>query len=763
MELVTFLHIIIESGFAMLCILAAIYIHLYDRGKSRVERVMICGLIINAVINIMDSLAYFYHGDTTTVGFFMVRISNFAVFAGVFVLLAFGNKLLDSILEEKGAGHDKTLRNIAYCLSAAGVVIISVLSPFGLIYNFDEQNVYHRGRLFVIVLLIVVPVIAAVLLRIIKERSSLMKAEFRGLMLFYLLPAAGAMAQVLHYGISLSNIANSISMLIMAAVIFRRIISEVSIRRSFILSGEGIDRVSADVNRFLEETGTERQNRIRIRLTVEEALLNIWHRFGELNMVKVTTGVKLGRPSIRIDHEGEPFNPFSKTKVVREDWSSGLLASAGISPAYSYRHGINTIKINLSRMSVNPVITVFIAIMFGIISGWVAKGALSESDALFLHYELLTPVYDLWNNILYSVSAPAMFIIVMSTMLDTREVSEQGGNAGVITGRYFVISLAVGAFTVLSAVVITGRHMHFNIFSRYAAADLLKKLFSIIPENMLDPFKEFNTAQLILMGIIFAYAVMAVGQQAGGIVSLIHQLNMVSMQLAQWIATLMPGFMVFLTAQLVLGNNTQLLFSILKVVPFAVAVSILTMAMALLYISHKAQVSPALLLKKLWPSFALTLRTGQVAGSYALAEKTCIKDFGIQKIFTQRVLPLGLVLYMPSSMVGMVSFVIYAAFRSGITITPVWTLTVIVFALILLVAAPPIPGVNLLSYIVIMGQLGIGKEYVLVAMIFDIVFDLFGSAANQMMLQLDMILQARQVGLINFDVLRKGSGAQGAR
>jgi Na+/H+-dicarboxylate symporter len=167
------------------------------------------------------------------------------------------------------------------------------------------------------------------------------------------------------------------------------------------------------------------------------------------------------------------------------------------------------------------------------------------------------------------------------------------------------------------------------------------------------------------------------------------------------------------------------------------------------------KVYPGMLLKKVWPPFIRTIWTGHVSDSYALAEKICIKDLGIQKIYTQRVLPLGLVLYMPSSMVGMISFIMYSAFRSGISITPVWILTAIVFALILLVAAPPIPGVNLLSYVVIIGQLGIGKEYVLAAIIFDIIFDSIGAASNQLLLQLDMLLQAEHAGLLNHKTLEK--------
>ena len=753
MNLITFLHIILESGFALFCLLAVLSIRMYDTGSRRATKVIIASLLTNAVINGADSLAYVYRGDPTDIGYFMVRISNFAVFTGMFVLLALGNRLLDTLLEERGAGEDKRQRNAVYAMCGAGVGIVVLSAFFGFLYSFDDQNVYHRGILSPVIPAIAATAIIILLIRTVNERETLPENEFRALICIWVLPVMGMAAQTVYYGISLANICNSIAIIIMTIVYIREIINDISVRRSFILNGESVERVSEDLEAFLKGTGTERQNRIRIRFTVEEALLSIWQRFGELNMVKVIASVRFGRPSIRIEHTGDAFNPFSKTKSSVEDWSRGLLSSAGISPMYSYSHGTNIMKIPMRRMSVNPVIVVIFTIIFGIVTGSVALVALSEGDAGYVTEGLLMPVYDLWNNILYSVSAPAMLIIVMSTMLDTREVSEQGGNAGIITGRYFIISLVLGVITIVAAVLLSGHDFTYNGFSRNTLSDLLRGLFSVIPENMLDPIRDFNTAQLILMGIIFAYATMAVGQQAAGIVSLIHQLNLVSTQLAQWIAGLMPAFTVFLTAQLVISHNAQLLTLLLLVIPFSIIVSVVIIAVVLLLVSRRFGVSARLLLEKLWPSFIITLKNGLDADSYALSEKCCIKSLGIQKIFTQRVLPLGLVLYMPASIVGMISFVIFAALRSGIMITPVWILNAIVFALILLVAAPPIPGVNLLSYVVIIGQLGIGKEYVIAAIIFDILFGAFGNAANQMMLQLDMILQAEHMGLLNRNAL----------
>lgn len=749
MDLTTFLHVIFESGFGLFCILAAIHLQLYGFVGDKTRRIITTALLINAVINFSDALAYCYRGNTGPAGFYMVRISNFLVFAGMFALIAAGSMLLGAALEEAGAKEDGKLSRCTYGICAAGIVMLAASRVFGFLYYFDEQNRYHRGSGYILLPLIALAGIALLIVRTVRARASLSKGKYAAFMIFWLLPVVGAVAQIFYYGISLANIANSISIILMLAIHLREAVRELAIKKNFILSGESIESISGELDGFLKKVGTEKQNRIRVRFTMEEALLNTWQHFGDPTMVKVTAGIRFGRPSVRIDHAGEAFNPFSKTGVADVDWSTRMLSSAGLSPTYSYTHGNNTMKLSLGRLQVNPVITLLIAILLGLISGNIAMAALAPQDVAFVTGEILVPIYELWNRILFSVSAPAMLIIVMSTMLDTREVSEQGGNSGRIVGRYFIVSLIVGLVPIGLVSQINRGAFSSESFTRDTFAELMQKFFSIVPENLLDPFRDFNTAQLIMMGIVLAYALMAVGQEANGLASFIRQLNLISTQLAQWIATIMPVFTIFLTAQLVLENNAGLLAGVAIVIPFALAVSTVVGAIILLYVCARMNVDAGVILKKLWPSFWLTFRTGQMDEAYALAESCCRKELGIQKILTQRLMPLGLVLYMPMSMIGMISFVLYAAGRSGIQITPVWMITAIVFALILLVAAPPIPGINLLSYVVIIGQLDLGNEYIIAAMIFDLIFSLFASAANQMMLQLDLILQADRVGLLN--------------
>ena len=100
-------------------------------------------------------------------------------------------------------------------------------------------------------------------------------------------------------------------------------------------------------------------------------------------------------------------------------------------------------------------------------------------------------------------------------------------------------------------------------------------------------------------------------------------------------------------------------------------------------------------------------------------------------------------------------FTMYSAAKYSLSISPGWLIIAVVLSVVLFVATPPVPGANLLAYIIIFGQLGIPGKALIDAMIFDILFGIFASAANQTVLQMDLIIQADKIGLLDLKKLRK--------
>lgn len=198
-----------------------------------------------------------------------------------------------------------------------------------------------------------------------------------------------------------------------------------------------------------------------------------------------------------------------------------------------------------------------------------------------------------------------------------------------------------------------------------------------------------------------------------------------------------------------------MLVDIWKYLILSLAISFLYILVAALYVSGKKQTRVSVLLKKVWHPFALTLRSGSLNSSFGQSEQCCIQKLGINREFTVISMPQGLVLFMPISVIGTLLFTIYAARLYGVQTSVLWYITAAVLAVLLFVATPPVPGANLLAYIVIFDQLGIPEAALIDAMVFDIIFGLFAAGANQMMLQFELILQADKIGLLDRECLQK--------
>ena len=91
-----------EIWSAVFCAILAISV-LGTVNINRAKAKWVIGLLVtNVILNIMESLAYFYRGNTSTVGFYMVRISNFTVLFCNMVLFIFMANYLFAVIEEGG-------------------------------------------------------------------------------------------------------------------------------------------------------------------------------------------------------------------------------------------------------------------------------------------------------------------------------------------------------------------------------------------------------------------------------------------------------------------------------------------------------------------------------------------------------------------------------------------------------------------------------------------------------------------------------------
>lgn len=525
--------------------------------------------------------------------------------------------------------------------------------------------------------------------------------------------------------------------------------------RTFSLSGADIDFFSDWLGDVQAGLGVERHNRTRVRVLMEEILLRMRERFGEDVPVEASIDRHLGRPRLRVVIACEPYNPLGRVEKELGDWESSLCTTIGLTPQYSYDGSGNVLKLVLPLPGMNPVIRIAIAIALGLLFGLAGTAIMPAGMRQVITNVVLKPTYDMWNRTLNAVSGPIIFLTVVTTMLNTRRIDERGGNSVRVIIGYFVLSFAVVTTALVCAVPLFRLDHTVIQLSAELMYSLLDTLLRVVPSNIFEPFVEANTSQLLFLAFTLGFALIGLGSRVDTIKQLVREANAIGMLFAEWVSWFVPIFTgAFLCLELWQGH-VGILAELWQPLITSLVISVITMGLIILFTSQIGNVSPLLLVHKIWKPFKTALRSGSLDASFGEAQLSCTSLLGIDKNFAKVGLPQGLVLYMPISAVGTIVFTLFVAREEGVQSSSVWYVSAIVMSVVVFVATPPVPGANLLAYVVLFSMLQIPADALLDAMIFDIVFGIFAGAANQAVLQLEMVRQASHFGLLDKEILRK--------
>ena len=531
-------------------------------------------------------------------------------------------------------------------------------------------------------------------------------------------------------------------------------------KAQFDLHPQNIDRLSEWLDARFSAVDVRREDRIRVRFLTEEILLRMQARLGEDAPVEAYFEKSFGRPALHIEIAGEAFNPLNEAGNSLGDWNDALITAVNIDPKYTYSWGKNVLRFVLPGKKINPVLQIAVAIAIGCALGILGALCLPDEARENVTQTLFSPVYDVWIRILNALSGPVIFFMVITTIINTKKITRQGGTKLYVIGRYFLFSLLAAGVTVVCAVPFLGR----GVFAINSPTEILKNtldaLLKIFPNNIFEPFIDSNTPQLLLIAFFIGSAMIVLGNHVSRLKTVVQQINMIGLLLAKWISLLVPFFTCIFLAFEIWQKRTELISQMWKPMLLSFVVTALVLCFASLWLAFRVRMSAQLVFRKLFDPFWSVLKTGSVDNAFDLTERTCTNALGIDRYFAGISLPQGLVLYMPVSSVGVLAFTLFACDVYGLQPNIGTLIGAVVFSVVLFVATPPVPGANLLAYIVLFSWLGIPETALIDAMIFDIVFGLLATAGNLTMLQIETVLQAKRIGLLDMSRLRSEKGVK---
>lgn len=188
------------------CAVITILTYLTRSIGGRKKWTLICMDIGAMLLLVADRCAYLYRGDVSSVGFYMVRISNFLVFLlFLLILFPFNEYLVELFLSDGKIEKIPKRLGATRILILIGAVLLVVSQFTDFYYSFDAINRYQREPGFIVCYIIPLLIFFLQLSVIIQFRSYLNKKIVFSLLLFTILPLVSSIIQLFAYGISLTD------------------------------------------------------------------------------------------------------------------------------------------------------------------------------------------------------------------------------------------------------------------------------------------------------------------------------------------------------------------------------------------------------------------------------------------------------------------------------------------------------------------------------------------------------------------------------
>ncbi len=524
----------------------------------------------------------------------------------------------------------------------------------------------------------------------------------------------------------------------------------------YTLDAKSIDEMAERIESFLKRIGTERSNVIRVKLTFEEALLRWRDHFGEDSEVGLFTGVSFRHPLIRISLTDDPYDPLTNSENAFGYWADSLMDSVSLNPLYSYTNNDNIVSIKLPRPEQNPAKALLLAAVTGIVAGISARLIFPEEQLIGVTEEYFRPVLDALFRILNVAAIPIIFLTVLAAVCGAGTVAERGKNNRKIIARFILLTVILTITGCVISMAAYGIRTEIAAPQGSRLITVFNAVLSVIPTDIMTPFQAGNSPQLIFLAVILGNAILIAGHQAENLVKIVDECNKVILLIADWVSRVTPFFVALLVIFGMWSKGTQeRLAAMWKPVACFAGMTAVMLLVFTIILSYVKKVDVRTVINKVKKPFITAFRNSSVNASYGETYNSCVKKLGISSRLVDYALPLGLVLYQPVATIGLVTFTLFAAKLYGVETPIMWICTLVALSIALEAASPPVSGVDLLAYAALFSKMGIPAEALVLAMIADILFCFISSAADQTMLQYELVMEAGNMGMLNTKKLRK--------
>lgn len=506
------------------------------------------------------------------------------------------------------------------------------------------------------------------------------------------------------------------------------------------LDSYGIDAVSQQIAETLSDYPyLTRRDILRLQLSAEEILLHWMAEPGEKSVQLVIE--EKGRwldLTLLLNGVSHQIAPVDADAAFRISTVDGMLANLGLDWIYQYDRDQNSAYISVEAKKSRRLQYVFTAIALAILTSVLVR-MLPEAVGAGLQDHIVHPLLEVCSRFLTAIVSPMMLLAVVSGVLSVGTPRSLNRVGRLVCIRFLLgMILTVACAGALCALCFP--------FSLKAAGDtssgFLSFLTGIVPSDVLTPLIEGNILQIVFLGVIIGIAMLFLQRRVGITNRVIEELSAIILKILTGFEKAIPAFVFLSLFDTGLGIDMESLAAYGKLLVLFVLFLAAVVLVQLCYTSRRIGIDLRTVWQTLRPTFMAQLSSACSSSAFTEAYDACEKGFGVDSKLVGFALPIGTIIHKPLIAAEFVFVISAIQGMTGGSMDPFSMVILMLVAIIVSMAYPPISGGEISCYTILLLQMGMNANLLAVACTLSALFDMLEAPGNTLCTELQLLLTA---------------------
>ncbi len=384
---------------------------------------------------------------------------------------------------------------------------------------------------------------------------------------------------------------------------------------------------------------------------------------------------------------------------------------------------------------------IIIGTLLGILAGYGLRFVPADA-ALKIHTLYVAGLCgSLFMDLLKMILVPLIFTSICVGIANL-QAHHQAKRVWLITLSFFAVSMSAAIILGLTAsnLVKPGQGLQLSLFadaiSHYEHKALAPKDFlaDLLHGLFINPFAAFaagNVLAILVFALFFGAAMVAVGDRAKPLMTLMTIVLELIMRIVGWVMRLAPIGIAGLLTKLVANQNGELLTTLLQFIMLVIVTLII----------HGVIVLPGtlwLLTRKtpLWfwrgarPALITAFATSSSNATVPITLRCTEDNLKVDNSIAGFVVPLGATINMDGTALYEAAAALFVANLAGIELSMGQQLIVFCTAMIAAIGAPGIPSAGMVTMVMVLQSVGLPTEAIAILLPIDRLLDTFRTAVN---------------------------------